>query len=174
MFSKCVCTEFFSRTMSKQFQCHTCEQVHDDDFTDFCANCGPVEFQCSGCNNISTKPFKDVCNVCVETRKQDCQQCTKQTLVLCDGCDYPVCLRHADTFSIVRVNNVTDVLHFCNGYENPHMCRQAFIRLKINLADYADAYFPREWLTAELPELCVTRKWAERQKRIVPSIEQSN
>lgn len=136
-----------------------------------CPNCSDVEFICKNCLLPEKFLFAQTCNICAQSETLCCKKCAGvQKLVLCDGCRYPVCLQHTDIMDAFCVEtNKKRNFYFCNSFEDPHMCFEAFRRLRANNEEFDTVFFGREWLTRTLPELCVTRKWADRQKRKIKS-----
>jgi len=93
-------------------------------------------------------------------------------IFFCDGCDYPVCENHTEFVKILRkIENKNaveeDCLHLCTGFQDENVCWRGFIRRNICDEKYKNVYFDRDTVRRELPELCFTRKWADRQKKTV-------
>src|SRR5271167_944156 len=104
----------------KFFTCLSCQQEHRPEFTDFCRNCEPTHLLCSKCECCDTLPFSQICKICVETAEHRCPRCSiGKTMLLCDGCGYPVCNKHISAYSVVRLVGDKyrfEQLRFCDGF----------------------------------------------------------
>ncbi len=166
--------------MIGSYKCQSCEKVFPLEVTisatdvqpksdERCPNCMPITFNCYSCGFEKKVAFENACNVCVQGETLVCLQCDKSYLRLCNGCLYPVCSKHFETLRAFSLKaNQKVFFHFCNGYENPKMCFEAFRRLRTNDFDDEDIYYSADWLTHTLSEPRATKKWAARQHFSVP------
>lgn len=155
--------------MTNIFACQSCDRTEKDN-KECCPNCTQVEYICAICESRRKISFFKACNVCVQSETLVCLVCrpTPSKIVVCDGCLYPVCENHADKMeAYCTANNSSLEFHFCNAFEDPHLCFEAFRRMRANDQKYEKVFFSSDWLTRTLPELHLTRKWAERQKKIL-------
>lgn len=154
------------------YVCRTCQNSHSLTLENprfDCPNCAPIDFECTKCHSEKQIQFSHACNACTQGEILECSSCllSAKKLVICDGCLYPVCSEHSEEMEAFDFDKNEKVFfHFCNAFEDPHLCFEAFRRLHVNDVALNNVYFSHLWITKTLPELCVTQKWAKRQEKI--------
>lgn len=157
------------------FVCKSCDAVHEENFCNYCNNCKPIVFECCNCKVETKREFKDVCNVCYQSETLMCIDCLQNDLKIfyCDGCEYPICERHTERVEILRAIDENtfrkEFLHLCQGFDDRNLCWNGFKRLNLCTEKFQNVYFNRDTVRRELPELNVTRKWADRQRKKITS-----